>query len=107
LGRRYWALEAAIADSKRPFVRIDQDLPSLGNLSPSILPNVAWGRISNHALWIRDALRDWVIRPGSFALAIDPRLVLKFALLEGCIFERDAVIYHHSMDLLSRPPICP
>jgi glycosyltransferase involved in cell wall biosynthesis len=63
------------------------------------LPNLAFGdAISNHALWIRDTLRELGYESDIYVRFIDERVAAECALFSPDVLqETDAVIYHHSL----------
>jgi ADP-heptose:LPS heptosyltransferase/glycosyltransferase involved in cell wall biosynthesis len=72
-----------------------------------ILPNIAFGdAISNHAIWIKSALRKAGYRSEIFALGIDPKAGGEARLFEdGCVETTDAIIYHHSIGSAVTPAV--
>jgi glycosyltransferase involved in cell wall biosynthesis/ADP-heptose:LPS heptosyltransferase len=72
-----------------------------------ILPNVAYGdAISNHAIWIKHALRKLGHCSEIFALWIDPPLASEVRrLTENCLRPSDAIIYHHSIGSAVTPAV--
>jgi glycosyltransferase involved in cell wall biosynthesis/ADP-heptose:LPS heptosyltransferase len=94
--------EAAIED-----IRATRTTPAPRQPIHQVLPNVAAGdAISNHALWIRDKLREWGHPSDIFATAIDKRLASQArAFAEDAFDPADAVIYHHSIGSALTPQV--
>lgn len=94
-------------------LRSSQDLAQSADIVQSpiaihqVLPNIAFGdAISNHAIWIRSALRNAGYRSEIFALGIDPKALGEArSFQEGCVEPDDAIIYHHSIGSAVTPAV--
>lgn len=114
LGERGKAYAEELADWEQVLERLEQALaparPVLDKPSRrpahfprrqinQFLPNLAYGdAISNHAIWIRETLRDLGFQSEIFARYIDPRVAHECQVFSSDVLKAStAVIYHHSI----------
>jgi glycosyltransferase involved in cell wall biosynthesis len=90
--------EATLGLSEKP---VAVATPSRGSLKEihQVLPNLAYGdAISNHALFIRDYLRDRGYQSDIFVRYVDHRVADEVTVFQPkCISEQAGLIYHHSI----------
>jgi len=90
--------EAALGLSKEPVAVANKPIGGLKEIH-QLLPNLGYGdAISNHALAIRDYLRNCGYKSDIFVRYVDQRVAHEVTVFQPkCISDRAGLIYHHSI----------